>query len=68
MFQQFMVQIPLFSHCQHTFVGGCIVLVKDDFFLLQTGSFLMNFFFCLFWLKDWNNIPWLLFYPFQDNQ
>jgi len=25
-------------------------------------------FFCLVWLKDWNNIPWLLFYPLQDNQ
>jgi len=25
-------------------------------------------FFRLAWLKDWNNIPRLLFYPFQDNQ
>jgi hypothetical protein len=36
-------------------------------FLLQTGSFLMYFFY-LVWLKDWNNIPQLLFYSFQDNQ
>jgi len=41
--------------------------MKDYFFLLQTGSFLTNFF-VLVWLKDWNNIPRLLFYPFQDNQ
>jgi len=41
--------------------------MKDDFFLLQTGSFLMSFF-CLVWLKDWNNIPQLLFYPFEDNK
>ena len=68
MFQQFILQIPSFSHCQNTFVGGCIVLMKNDFFLLlQTESFLMNFF-CLVWLKDWNNIPQLLFYPFQDNR
>jgi hypothetical protein len=44
MFQQFVVHIPKFSHCQNTFVGGCIVLMKDDFLLLQTGSFLTNFF------------------------
>jgi hypothetical protein len=44
MFQQFIVQIPEFSHCQNTFVGVCIVLMKDDIFLLQTGSFLTNFF------------------------
>jgi hypothetical protein len=25
-------------------------------------------FFHLVWLKDWNNIPQLLFYAFQDNQ
>jgi hypothetical protein len=54
MFQQFIVQIPSFSHCQNAFVGSCIVLMKDDFFLLQTGSFLTNFFY-LVWLKDWNN-------------
>jgi len=41
--------------------------MKDDFFLLETGSFLTNFF-RLVRLKDWNNIPQLLFYPFQDNQ
>jgi hypothetical protein len=27
MFQQFVVQIPLFSYCQNTFVGECIVLM-----------------------------------------
>jgi hypothetical protein len=37
------------------------------FFLLQTGSFL-SIFFRLVWLKDLNNIPRLLIYPFQDNQ
>jgi hypothetical protein len=37
------------------------------FFLLQAGSFLTNFF-RLAWLKDWNNIPRLLFYPLQDNE
>jgi len=67
MFQQFIVQIPYISHCQNTFVGGCIVLMKDYFFLLQTRSFLTNFFH-LVWLKDLNNIPRLLFYPFQHNQ
>jgi len=35
--------------------------MKDDFFLLQTG-------FCLVWLKDWNNVFRLLFYPFEDNK
>jgi hypothetical protein len=29
------------------------------FFLLQTGVF-SDEFFRLVWLKDWNNIPWLL--------
>jgi hypothetical protein len=48
-------------------VGGRIVLMKDDLFLFQTGSFLTNFV-RLVWLKDWNNIPQLLFYAFQDNQ
>ena len=44
MFQQFIVHIPSLSHCQNTFVGRCIVLIKDDFFLLQTWSFLTKFF------------------------
>jgi hypothetical protein len=67
MFQQIIVQIPSFSHCQNTFVGGCIVLMKDDFFSFANRVFSRKFFH-LVWLKDWNNIPRLLFYHFQDNQ
>jgi len=39
--------------------------MKDDFFPFANRVFSHKFF-CLVWLKDWNNIPWLLFYPFQD--
>jgi hypothetical protein len=67
MLQQFMVQIPYLSHCQNTFVGGCIFLMKDDFFSFAIRVFSHEFFH-LVWSKDWNNIPRLLFYPFQDNQ
>ena len=45
MFQQFVVQFPYFSHCQNTFVGGCIVLIKDDFFFWKPGIF--SRFFCV---------------------
>ena len=38
-FQQFIVQITYFSHCQNTFVGGCIVLIKDFFSLCKPGLF-----------------------------
>jgi hypothetical protein len=38
-FQQFIVQIPYFSHCQNAFVGGCIVLMKDDFFFCKPVLF-----------------------------
>ena len=37
MFQQFIVQIPQYPHCQNTFVGGCIVLMKDEFFFCKPG-------------------------------
>jgi hypothetical protein len=36
------------------------------FFFYKPGLF--SRFIRLIWLKDWNNIPRLLFYPFQDNQ
>ena len=41
--------------------------MKDDFFSLANRVFSHEFF-CLVWLKDWNNIPHLLFYSFQDNR
>jgi hypothetical protein len=43
MAEQIIPQIPQFSHCQHTFVNRCVVLVKDDVFLLQTRPLLANF-------------------------
>jgi len=67
MFQQFIVQIFYFSHCQNTFVGGCIALMKDDFFFFCKPGLFPRIF-CLVWLKDLNNIPRLLFYRFQDYQ
>jgi len=41
--------------------------MKDDFFSFANRVFSQEFFH-LVWLKYWNNIPRLLFYPFQDNQ
>jgi hypothetical protein len=35
---------PLIFLLPNYFVGGFMVLMRDDFFLLQTGPFLMNFF------------------------
>jgi hypothetical protein len=39
---------------------------KTIFFFCKPGLFSRTF--RLVWLKEWNNIPRLLFYPFQDNQ
>ena len=39
----------------------------DESFFFSNGVF-SHTFFCLVWLKYWNNISWLLFYPFQDNK
>jgi len=41
--------------------------MKDDYFSFANLVFSQEFFH-LVWLKDWNNISQLLFYPFQDNQ
>ena len=41
--EQIIPQILQFSHFQHTFVSKCIVLVKDDFFLLEYRPRLANF-------------------------
>jgi hypothetical protein len=34
MVEQIISQIPQFFHCQDTFMRKCIVLMKDDFFLI----------------------------------
>jgi len=57
---------PLIFPLPKHFCGRVHCPDERGFFLLQTGSFLTNFLSSL--VKDWNNIPRLLFYPFQDNQ
>jgi hypothetical protein len=42
MFQQFIMQIPRFSHCQNTCVGRCTV-VMNDFFFRKPGLFARTF-------------------------
>jgi hypothetical protein len=44
MLQQFIVQILQFSHCQNTFVGGCTVLMKNDFLFFCKPGFISQIF------------------------